>query len=245
MSERDERRDRNPPPGGPDRSEMQQAADRLEAAVEDLVQSASGAVSQKASRVVEDLERTAQRLRRQVEGDSEREDVRAERASRRGRRHGRRDGVERAGKRNGWLRDLYREPRRGWIAGVCAGLARYYEVEPWVARVVALSLFIFIPAVFWAYVAAIFLLARRPRDADLRGEHPSPQQASAASPAPELGPRFAPRHGVRTVRVRFRDLELRLRRMESYVTSREFTLTRELSELEHGPAGSRGGVGGA
>ena len=40
-----------------------------------------------------------------------------------------------------------------------------------------------------------------------------------ASPAPELGPRLAPRSGMRNLRVRFRDLELRLRRMEELVTS--------------------------
>lgn len=137
----------------------------------------------------------------------------------------------RASKDNGWLRDLYREPERGWIAGVCAGLARYYQVEPWVARVVAFSLLIFIPQIaFWAYIIAIFMLARRPSEAELAG---APARVHAgSSPAPELGPRLAPRHDIRAVRVRFRDLEHRLRRLEQHVTSREFTLAREFSELE-------------
>lgn len=137
----------------------------------------------------------------------------------------------RASKHNGWLRDLYREPERGWIAGVCAGLARYYQVEPWVARVVAFSLLIFIPQIaFWAYIIAIFMLARRPPEAELAGMQA--QVHAGSSPAPELGPRLAPRPDVRAVRVRFRDLEHRLRRLEGQVTSREFTLAREFSELE-------------
>jgi phage shock protein C len=242
MNDDDPRDGRTPPPGGRERSDLQQAADRLEAAVEDLVKSASGTVSQKATRVVDELERTARRLRDQVDADPEDGDRHASRRARREARRAERHSGRRASKRNGWLRDLYREPERGWIAGVCAGLARYYEVEPWVARVVVFSLFLFIPAVFWAYVAAIFLLARRPRAEEMPREPSEAPRRYDRSPAPELGPRLAPRNGVRTLRVRFRDLELRLRRIEGYVTSREFTLTRELSELEHGDA--RGGASG-
>lgn len=104
----------------------------------------------------------------------------------------------------------------------------------------AFSLLIFVPQIaFWAYVIAIFMLGKRPRM-----DAPTPVRrgsAAKASDAPELGPRFAPRPGLRTLRVRFRDIELRLRRMEETVTSQEFTLKRELSALEaEGP-----GTGGA
>ena len=133
--------------------------------------------------------------------------------------------------KNGWQRDLYREPERGWIAGVCAGLARYYEVEPWVARVCAFTLLLFIPQIaFWAYIIAIFMLAKRPRV-----DAPAPVRKgpkATRSPAPELGPRLAPRSGIRSLRVRFRDLEHRLRALEEHVTSTKFTLDRELKALE-------------
>lgn len=140
------------------------------------------------------------------------------------------DEIE-AKRSNGWLRDLYREPERGWIAGVCAGVARYYDIEVWVARVVAFTLLLFIPQIaFWAYVIAIFMLGKRPRM-----DAPTPVRAAASSkssPAPEFGPRLAPRPGLRTLRVQFRDIEMRVRRMEETVTSQEFTLKRELSALE-------------
>ena len=241
-----------------EKSELSAAAERLEAAIEDLVASASGAVSDKAAGVVDDLERSARRLKEQMDDPAYAEDedgtsAEPERGRRRRRRHRRRQrrnewmldpdewfranadalstGSSDANRANGWLRDLYREPERGWIAGVCAGMARYYEVDVWVARVVAFSLLIFIPQIaFWAYIIAVFMLARRPRvDAPTPVK---PQVQEKPSPAPELGPRLAPRTGMRNLRVRFRDLELRLRRMEELVTSNEFTLRRELSALE-------------
>lgn len=230
------------------RSELQDSAQRLERAVEDLVRAASGAVSGKASRVVDELERSARRLRDQVAqeqpADSSSGHPQEDRSSRRDRHARRRSGGERGGERanrnNGWLRDLYREPDRGWIAGICAGLARYYQVEPWVARLVAFSLLLFIPQiVFWAYIIGIFMLRKRPP----AGHEPSGSWRAdpGRSPAPEFGPRLAPRHGVRTLRVRFQDLEQRLRRLETHVTSREFTLARELSALEGGAGGTGSG----
>ena len=248
--------DRGARSGGREKSELASAAERLEKAIEDLVSSATGVVSDKAADVVGDLERSARRLKEQMEekgGDGVHVHVHASgrdsgREGRRGRR--RRSewmmdpddwfqlhaddadlGAREANRANGWMRDLYREPERGWIAGVCAGMARYYQVDVWVARVVAFSLLIFIPQIaFWAYVIAIFMLAKRPRV-----DAPTPVRKgpkAARSPAPELGPRLEPRAGVRTLRVRFRDLELRLRSMEELVTSNEFTLRRELHALE-------------
>jgi phage shock protein C len=229
-ADRSSARDPDAAGGRAEPGEFRQASRRLESAIDDLVSSASGAVNQRASRLVDELENAAQRLREQTTSEPDPAPREHRRGRRRHRRHGRIDS-SRAGKHNGWLRDLYREPGRGWIAGVCAGLARYYQVEPWVARVVAFSLLIFIPQIaFWAYIIAIFMLARRPSQAELADIQTRIHAGS--SPAPELGPRLAPRHDVRAVRVRFRDLEHRLRRLEGHVTSREFTLAREFSELE-------------
>lgn len=243
------------------RDEAGSAADRLERALQELRYSATDVVNEKAAGVVEDLERSVRRLRQEIDAPSDPDGEATGEASdrhasghsgRRGRRGRRRrhsrgmvdpddwfggrsrvpesDEVE-AKRANGWLRDLYREPERGWIAGVCAGLARYYAVDVWVARVVAFSLLLFIPQIaFWAYVIAIFMLGKRPRV-----DAPTPVRSGAStkgSSAPEFGPRFAPRPGLRTLRVQFRDIELRLRQMEETVTSRKFTLERELSALE-------------
>ena len=60
-------------------------------------------------------------------------------------------------------RRLYRDPRRGWLAGVCAGIADYFGVSACAVRclVVLSGLMFTIPTVL-AYVAAAMLLTRRP-----------------------------------------------------------------------------------
>lgn len=203
-----------------DEHELKEKLRRLEDAVDELAESARGAMGQRAARLAEDLEQRARRLRRQIEGAGE---ARADRA----------DAPATTAKRsNGWLRGLYRDPDRAWLAGVCAGLARYFGVEPWVVRLVAISLFLFNAFImFWAYIAGIVLLARRPRESDDRYLSAA-MGGSDLSPAPELGSRLAPRPGMRSLRLRFADLEARTRRMESYVTSRDFTLQREFAGLE-------------
>lgn len=208
--------------GRADDRELKEKLRRLEQAVDELAVSARGAVGQRAARLAEDLEQRARRLRRQLEESADADAPLAAPAA-----------VHVSAKRsNGWLRDLYRDPERAWFGGVCAGIARYLGVEPWVVRLVAITLFLFNAFImFWAYIAGLFLLARRPAGNGRHYVDPS-RLASEPSPAPELGSRFAPRPGMRSLRLRFTDLEARLRRMEGYVTSREFTLQRELTALE-------------
>lgn len=218
MSEHDKRRG--------DTGELKETLRRLEDAVDELALSARGAVTQRAAHLAEDLEQRARRLRRQIEdatsfaataGEQPDEPVRTAQSAKRS---------------NGWLRDLYRDPERAWLGGVCAGLARHLGVEPWVVRLVAATLFLFNAfLMFWAYVAGVLLLARRPAN-NVRRYPDAAGLAAEPSFAPELGTRLAPRPGLRSVRLRFTDMEGRLRRMEGYVTSREFSLQRELSALE-------------
>jgi phage shock protein C len=212
----------------PDERELTEKLRRLEEAVDELAHSARGAMGQRAARLAEDLEQRARRLRRRLEnGDESRGQSYAD------------PGPATSAKRsNGWLRDLYRDADRAWLAGVCAGLARYFGVEPWVVRLVAISLFLFTAfLMFWAYVAGVLLLARRPRDDQQQRLMSAAIKASDRSPAPELGSRLAPRPGMRSLRLRFADMEARTRRMEGYVTSREFTLQREFAGLERDAAG--------
>lgn len=205
----------------PDESELREKLRRLEEAVDELAHSARDTVSQRTARLAEDLEQRARRLRRQLEDAAEPQAERSDAV-----------GLMTAKRSNGWLRDLYRDPDRAWLAGVCAGLARYFDVEPWVVRLVFISLFLFNAfLMFWAYVAAVVLLARRPQGSSA-GYVAAAIRASGRSPAPELGHRLAPRPGVRSLRLRFADIEARTRRMEGYVTSREFTLQREIAGLE-------------
>jgi phage shock protein C len=249
-----------------DRRAMRDAAERLEQAVHDLARSAGGALSSQAVRLMEDFEASARRLRQKIDGnrsaDAQGEPTLGQEAARlfddldgaarrlfdhfdATPRDRARDGATpgaasapppaaRATRANGWLRGLYRDPDRRMIAGVCAGVGRAYGVEPWVARLIAVSLLLFMPQIaFFGYIAAIFLLARTPSPTAARAG----LDASRAG-APELGGRLAPRPALRVLRVRFTDLELRLRRIEGYVTSTEFALERELNRLEQDDEGA-------
>ena len=67
-------------------------------------------------------------------------------------------------KANGYNMNLYRRPDEGWLFGVCAGAANHFEVPEWMARLVAVTLFLFTGELaILLYVAAIFLLAKHPR----------------------------------------------------------------------------------
>lgn len=117
---------------------------------------------------------------------------------------------------------LYRDPERGMLAGVCAGIADFVGIEPIVIRlafVLALILF-FVPAVF-VYVILAFALPKRP-------------PALYASPEDEAfwrGVAIQPDGTLQSLRRRFANLENRLRQMESQVTSSDFELHRKFRDL--------------
>jgi phage shock protein C len=146
-------------------------------------------------------------------------------------------------------RRLYLDPARRRIVGVCAGIARYYGVEPWVVRLIAVTALLFFPGIiFPAYWVAYFVMERPPRTGRDSGmhswgharrsrAHAIDRRDAYSSPAPELGPRFSPRHNLRDVKADLTEVELRLRRMETHVTSGRYELQRELHRID--PATSR------
>lgn len=125
---------------------------------------------------------------------------------------------------------VYRDPRRGWIAGVCAGLAQSLGVTPCFVRCLAVIAFVF--ANLWAvaaYVVAALLLPKR--------EQPASECEARARGRETLDPDAEARYtqaaeaDLERLRNRFRDMEDRLRGMEAHVTSRERTLDEELRRL--------------
>ncbi len=142
---------------------------------------------------------------------------------------------------------LMRDRRDAWIGGVCSGLARQLDMEAWVVRVIAVSLLLFTPLtmlVFCAYIAAWICLPDGPYERAEDSARGSRRGAESSAPpgadpdrhrpsvAPELGPRFSPRRSLREVRAQFDTVELKLRRMESFVTSPRFELERELARMD-------------
>jgi len=118
---------------------------------------------------------------------------------------------------------IYRDPARGWIAGVCAGIADHLGVEPILVRLVAvLCLIFFVLPTIVAYVA--FALVLKPR--------PPALFASADEESFFRGLRSDPGSTLRGIRERFGRLERRLARAEALVTSDEFDLRRRFRDLD-------------
>jgi len=57
---------------------------------------------------------------------------------------------------------FFRDPEKAKVSGVCAGLAKYFDVNEWLVRGVTIAAFIAFPfPVGLAYVLAILLLSYR------------------------------------------------------------------------------------
>lgn len=120
---------------------------------------------------------------------------------------------------------LYRDPERGRVAGVCAGLADYLGIEPFVLRVGTVLGLIFLSFfTILGYVILAFMLPRRPPRTYASQEEETFIRSARGRPGVTL----------ETVRNRFSDLDQRLGRIEAHVTTREFQLDRAIRDLEKG-----------
>lgn len=148
-------------------------------------------------------------------------------------------------------RQMYRDTENARIAGVCAGIANYFGLERWLVRILVVTAFFLLagPFVFIAYVACWFILDTKPKGVasatkDLfskakghvgkgwrnsyTGEEHS-QKVSVKTKVWQAGE--PPKQAFHDIAGRFRDAELRLRKVEKYVTSKEYQLNREISRL--------------
>lgn len=122
---------------------------------------------------------------------------------------------------------LRRYPQRGWVAGVCAGLAEFFDWNVKLLRVLFVAGLIvsgFFP-IGLIYLVLWYLM--EPADGDTRS--PSSHEDVTAG---RYGSHSAPAPSATDVKARFTRLEERLRNMEACVTSDEFELRRELKKLE-------------
>jgi phage shock protein C len=207
-------------------SDFQQAVEKLEAALHQLVDTARDQLSDRATAFIEETTATLEREFGRGTGPDR------PAAGRRRHGHGHRardrateDGIPSRSRR------LYRDPGRAKIGGVCAGIARYYGIETWVVRCAAVTGLIFVPQfVFPAYWIAYFLMGLPPREpasgsnGRARDDH--------SSPAPELGSKLSPRRSLRNIQADLTQIELKLRRMETHVVSGQYELQKELNKID-------------
>jgi phage shock protein C len=117
---------------------------------------------------------------------------------------------------------LWRDRDRGIIAGVCAGIADYFDIEPiWVRLAAVLCLVFFFPLTLVAYVVLAIVLRRKP-------------PALYASPDEEAfwrGVGITPADTLQSLKRKFADFEARLDQMEAEVASGDFELHRRFRDL--------------
>jgi phage shock protein C len=118
---------------------------------------------------------------------------------------------------------FYRDKRHGKVMGICAGIADYTGFDVTLVRICMIAaLFLSSGSILPIYFIAGWITPTKPRELDYHDrEDRQFWQGVRASPA----------RSARDIRSRFRDLDRRLADIESYVTTENRTLAREIEQL--------------
>lgn len=118
---------------------------------------------------------------------------------------------------------LYRNMDRAMIRGVCAGIADFFGIDVLFVRVAAVAcLFAFTFPSIIAYFVLSKIVPPRPE-----GLFKEPREEAFWTRV-----RVEPTGTFSALRHRFRELDKRLQGLETFVTSREFKLDREINDLK-------------
>lgn len=126
---------------------------------------------------------------------------------------------------------LRRIPQRGIIAGVCAGVAEYFDWNLKLLRAVLVIVFLFTGAFPIVIVYCVLWYVMDPIDADTASAT-GYGRGGGGNPYGGGSPDTARRPTMTEVQARFERLDNRLREIEECVTDKEFELRRELKKLE-------------
>jgi len=143
--------------------------------------------------------------------------------------------------------ELYRDPSKGKIFGVCAGIADYFGLEVWVVRIISVTTLLFFQfPILIAYFIAYFVLEAKPgtskydkfskfknrkysRTDEEQSDTGNSHVKGSVSQVWKKG--RIPGQTLRQLNKKFSNLEQRLRIMETYVTSKQFELRKEFEDL--------------
>lgn len=118
---------------------------------------------------------------------------------------------------------FYRDKRRGKVNGICAGIADYTGFDVTLVRIcMVATLFLSSGSIIPIYFIAGWITPTKPHefDGDDREERRFWQ-----------GVRASPARSARDIRSRFRDMDRRLADIESYVTTENRSLAKEIDAL--------------
>jgi phage shock protein C len=118
---------------------------------------------------------------------------------------------------------FYRDKRNGKVNGICACIADYTGFDVTLVRICMIAaLFLSSGSIIPIYFIAGWITPTKPREFDsYDGEEQRFWQGVRASPA----------RSARDIRSRFKDIDRRLADIESYVTTENRSLAREIDQL--------------
>jgi len=118
---------------------------------------------------------------------------------------------------------FYRDKRNGKVMGICAGIADYTGFDVTLVRICMIAAFFLSSgSIAPIYFIAGWITPNKPRELELAdGEQQRFWQGVRASPG----------RTARDIRSRFRDIDRRLADIESYVTTENRSLAREIEQL--------------
>ena len=119
--------------------------------------------------------------------------------------------------------NFYRDKRNGKVMGVCAGISDYTGLDVSLVRImVVAAVFMSGGSVLPLYFIAGFIANDKPRE--LVSENVEDQRFWQ-------GVRASPTRTARDIRSRMRDIDRRLADIESYVTTENRSLAKEIEQL--------------
>src|SRR6476659_1278546 len=118
---------------------------------------------------------------------------------------------------------FYKDKRNGKFMGVCAGIADYTGFDVTLVRICFLAaIFMSGGSVLPCYFIAGWVAPTKPRELDYSGSEDRQFWQ---------GVRASPTRAARDIRSRFKDIDRRLADIESYVTTENRSLAREIEQL--------------
>ncbi|ESP95538.1 MULTISPECIES: envelope stress response membrane protein PspC [Pseudoalteromonas] len=128
-------------------------------------------------------------------------------------------------------RELYRDPKRGKLAGVCAGLSDYFNMELWLVRILFVTAVLLSggPLFVVIYIACWFILDRKVSEPEHTAHSQDTDPVSVKFKVWQKGE--PPRQALFDLKDRLGKLDDRIQSMERHVTSPEFTVKREINKL--------------
>ena len=118
---------------------------------------------------------------------------------------------------------FYRDKRHGKLLGVCAGIADYTGFDVTLIRILFVAAVIMgSGAPLLLYFITAFMTDDKPRELEVRDVEERQFWQHV---------RQSPRRGAQDIRSRLRDIDRRLADIESYVTTENRTLAREIEQL--------------